>query len=80
MEGKSEIAVIFNNYKDTVDNLINSSDTKSLDWPDFPNRLKLIDKELRNTLKSKSGSLTLLGEDCLIEDVSIMSLKPMPKI
>lgn len=40
---------IFNKYKDTLDDLIDSVDTE------FPNRLKLIDKELHNIFKSKNA-------------------------
>lgn len=31
----SEITFIFNKYKDTCDNLIDSSDINPLDWADF---------------------------------------------
>ena len=33
-KGNSEIIVISNRYKDTLDDLTDSSDAKSLDWPD----------------------------------------------
>lgn len=46
---------IFNRYKDTIDNLFNSSDAESPDQP------RSIDKELCNTPKSE-GSLTGLSE------------------
>ena len=36
-EEKSEIAPILNQYKDTLDNLIDSSDTESPDHPDSSN-------------------------------------------
>ena len=79
-EGKSKITAIFNKYKDTLDNLIDSSNIESPDYPDSSNWLRLIDKGLYNTLKSKDGSPTFLEEDCLDEDISITSLEPTSKI
>ncbi len=69
-----------NKYKNTLDDLIDSSDTESLDWPNSPNRPGLIDKGSHNAPRSKGGSPTLLEEDCLDEDVPITSLEPAPKI
>ena len=80
VEGKSKIVAIFNKYKNTLNNLIDSLDTESLDCPDFSNWLGLIDKRSRNTLKSRGSSSTFLEEDCLNEDVSIMLLEPTSKI
>ena len=77
---KSEIAVISNKYKDSLDDLIDSSNTKSLDYPDSSNWPRFIDKGSRNTPKSKDGSPTFLEEDCLNEDILITSLEPAPKI
>ena len=80
-EGKFEIAAIFNKYKDTLDDLIDSSDTKSPDYSDSPNWPGLIDtKGSRNAPKSKDGSPTFLEEDCLDEDLLIMLLEPASKI
>lgn len=44
---------IFNRYKNIFDNLINNSDLKSPDWPDW------MDEKSRNALKSV-GNLTEL--------------------
>ena len=78
--GRSEIAAILNKYKNTLDNLIDSSDTKSLDQPDSSNRSRLIDKGLRNASRSRSDSPTLSEEDRLDEDVLVTLLVPTPKI
>ncbi len=72
--------VISNKYKDTLDDFIDSSDTKSPDWPDSPDRPELIDKGLCNASRSRGHSLTLLEEDCLDEDVLVTSLELMSKI
>ncbi len=79
-EGRSEIAAIPNKYKDTLDDLIDSSDTESQDRPNSPNRPGLIDKGSRNTPRSRGGSPTLSEEDRLDEDVPVTSLEPAPKI
>ena len=77
---KSEITAIFNKYKNIFDDLIDSSNTKSPDYPDFLNRPRLIDKGLHNALKSKNSSPTFLEEDCLDKNSLNMSLKLIPKI
>ena len=41
---KSEIVTIFNKYKNTLDDHINSLDIESLDLLNFPNLLRLINK------------------------------------
>ena len=69
-----------NKYKDTLDDLIDSSDIKSPDHPNSPNRQGLIDKGSRNVLKSRNSSPTFLEEDYLNEDILITSLEPAPKI
>ncbi len=79
-ERKSEIAAIFNKYKDILDNFIHSSDTESPDRPDSLNRPGLIDKRSHNTPRSRSDSSTFLEEDCLDENVPVMSLELVPKI
>ena len=71
--------VISNKYKDTLDDFI-SSDIKLLDWLDFPNRPKLIDKGSQNVFKSRGGSRSILQENYLDKDVSVTSLEPMLKI
>ncbi len=76
-EGKSKIIAIPNKYKNTLDDLIESSDIESQDRPDSPDWPRLIDKGSRNALQSRDGSPTLLEEDCLDEDVP---LEPTPKI
>lgn len=80
MERKSEIVVILNKYKNTFNNLIDSLDTESPDWLDFPDWPKLIDKESWNRFRSKVSLLTLLKENCLDKDVLVILLKPVPKI
>ncbi len=79
-EGKSEIVAILNKYKDTLDDLIDSSDTESPDRPDSPNWSGIFDKGPRNSPRSRDGSPTLLEEDCLDKDVLVTSLEPAPKI
>ncbi len=76
-KGNSEIAVIPNKYKDSFNNLIDSSNTESPDWLDSPDWPELINKRLRNALRSRGGSPTLSKEDRLDEDVP---LEPAPKI
>lgn len=68
-EAKSKIPGIPNRYKDILDDLIDSSDTKSWDWPGF------IDKESSNVLRFKV-SLRDLWEG---EDLSDQSSSPMLK-
>ena len=81
MEEKSEITAIFNKYKDTFDDFINSSDIKFLNHPDFSNRSKLIDtKGSRNAPKFKDGLSTFSKKNCLDKDIPIMSLEPALKI
>ncbi len=79
-EEKSEIAAIPNKYKDTLDDLIDSSNTESQDRPNSSDWPGLIDKGLRNTSRSRNGSPTLLEEDRLDEDVPVTSLELAPKI
>lgn len=64
MQVNSKIVAIPNRYKDNLDDLINSSDTESLDWP------KSIDKRSCNALKAESSSTELLEGDCLDKDIS----------
>lgn len=83
-EEKSEIVVILNKYNNTLDDLIESSDTEFLDWlesldqPKSLNRLGLVDKRTRNTPRSRDSSPTLLKEDC--NDVSVISFEWASKI
>ena len=79
-EGWSEIIAILNKYKDTLDDLIDSSDTKSPDHLNSPNWAKFIYKRLCNAPKSRNGSPTFLKKDCLDKDISITSLETTPKI
>lgn len=73
MGKNSEIRAILNRYKNTLDEFIDSLDTKPLDWPE------LINKGLRNTPKSKSSLMGLLEGNYLDEDISGMSLGLTPK-
>ena len=77
---KSKILWILNKYKNTLDNLIDSLDTEFLDYLDSRNRSRLIDKGLRNALKSRDGSPTFLEKDCLNENISITLLELAFKI
>ena len=72
VKGKSEILAIFNKYKDTFDDLIDSLDMETPDWPNSLAWPRLIDKRSRNAPRSKSGSPTLSKDDCLDEDVPVM--------
>lgn len=63
-----------NRNKETLDNLIDSSDTKSPYWP------RLIDKGLRNTLRSKGSPTRLLKKDRLDKDISDRLSWVIPKI
>ena len=50
---------IYNKYKDTLNNLIDSSDSESLDWPEP------IDKGSCNTPRFVGSSMKLLEGGCL---------------
>ena len=81
-EEKSEIVAISNKYKDTFDDLIDSSNTGFPDQSESPNWLKFIDKEIRNAPRSKGTSPSLLEEekDYLDEDILVILLELAPKI
>ena len=79
MERKSGIATIPNKYKDTFDDLINSSDTESPDQPEFSDWPRLIDKRTCNTPRSRGASPSFLEKDCLDKDVLVMALERAPK-
>lgn len=66
---------ISNRYKDILDKLIDSSDIESSDRAHSPDWPGLIDKGSRNTLRSRDGSPTLSKEDCLDNNVFVMSLE-----
>ena len=70
----SEIVAIPNRYKDTLDDLIDSSDPESPDWAG------LIDKRSRNAPMSESTSSDLSERDCLDENLPDRSLRLAPKI
>lgn len=59
----SEIMTIPNRYKDTLDNFINSSNSKFSDWP------RSIDKRSYNILKFKNSLIGFLRENCLNKNV-----------
>ena len=69
----SEIVAIPNQYKDTLDDFIDSSDSKSLDWAGP------IDKRSRNAPMSKDSSADLSKRDCLDKDLPDRSLRLAPK-
>lgn len=69
----SKIMAIPNLYKDSLDNLIDSSNTKSTDWP------KPINKGSRNAVKSEDSLTGLLEWNCLDKDISDRSSKLAPK-
>ncbi len=76
-EEKFEIIVISNKYKNSLDNLIDSSDIEFLDWPNFSDWLGLINKGPRNIPRSRSNSPTLSNKDCLDENVPVTLLEPV---
>ena len=80
VEEKSEITAIPNKYKDTLDNLIDSSDIEFPYYLDFLNQLELIDKGSRNMPKSKDNSPTFLEKDCLDKNILNTSLESALKI
>ena len=65
---------ICNGYKDTFNNLLDNSDTKSLDW------LRPINKRLHNTLISENSLTRLLKGDYLDKNILDRSLQLMPQI
>ncbi len=71
---------ILKKYKDTFDDLINSSNTKCQDLPKSQDWPGLINKGSQNAPMSRDGLPTLLEEDRLDEDVSVMSLELVRKI
>lgn len=77
---KFKIIAIFHKYKGILNNLINSSDTKSLDWLKSPNLPGLIDKRICNILNSKSDLLIFSQEDYKDEDILVTSFKLASKI
>lgn len=72
-EEKSEIMAIFHKYKDTLDDLIDSSDIKFLDWLGQNNQGSC------NALRSKSSSMSFSKRDYLNKDVFNMPLGLAPK-
>ena len=72
--GNSEIVAISNRYKDTLDDLINSSDSESLDW------LGLINKRSCNVSMSESSSADFLEGNCLDKNLSDKSSRLASKI
>lgn len=83
MEEKSEIRIISNKYKDTL-NCLNtkSSDwidfidwSDSLEWLDSSNWPGLNDKGSYNTSRFWGDLLTLFKRDCLDDNISIILLK-----
>ena len=55
---------IFNKYKNTLDDLIDSSNAESPNWPGP------IDKGSRNASRSENSLTELLEKDCLNKNVS----------
>ena len=80
-EEKSEIAAIPNKYRDTLDDLIDSSDTELPDQPESLVWLGLIDKGTRNVSRSGGAPLSLLEKKkhCLNEDVLVILLELVAK-
>ena len=71
--GISEIVVISNQYKDTLDDLIDSSD------PESPDRMGPIDERSCNASISEGSSANLLKGDCLDEDLQDRLSRMVPK-
>lgn len=61
--GNSGIVAVSNQYKDTLDDLIDSSDSECLDWA------RSIDERSHNALISEGSSADLLEGDCLDKDL-----------
>lgn len=78
VEEKSEIIAIFNKYKDTFDNLIDSSHTKSPDWLEFPNWSGPMNKDTCNISRSRNDSTNLSEKDC--KYVLIILYEQVPNI
>lgn len=72
-EGNSEIVTISNQYKDTLDDLIDSSD------PEPPKWLKPILQKPRNAPRPEDSSSDLLDNDCSDENVPDRSLQMASK-
>ena len=81
VEGKSEIVVIPNKYKHTLDDLIDSLNTEFTDQPKSPDQLGPIDKETYNAPRSRGALLNPLEEkeDCLDKDIFVTLLELAPK-
>ena len=74
------IAVIPNKNKNTINDLIDSSDIEFQHQPNLINWLKQIDKRSRNAARSR-GNLPTLSKKChLDEDVPDTLLKSIPII
>ena len=71
--GNFEIVTISNRYKDTLDNLIDSSN------PKFPDSVGPIDEKFRNALMSKGSSIDLLEGDYLDKDLPDRLLRLTPQ-
>ena len=69
----SEITIIFNRYKDTLDDLIDSSDLES------SNQAGPIDGRFCNSPMSEGSLADLLEENCLDEDLSDRLSRLAPK-
>lgn len=72
-EENFEIAAILNNYKDIVDELIDSSNTKSPHWS------KPIDKKSCNTPRSRTIVMVFSEGDCCNADILVRSSGLAPK-
>lgn len=80
VEEKSEITTIPNRYKDTLNDLIDSSNIESSDWPNSSDRTGLINKGSCNTFRPSDGSSTLSKDDRLHDNISVTSLELMSRI
>lgn len=74
------ITAILNKYKDTFDDLFDSSDIESLGQQKSSDQSESIDKETSNAYRSGSAWPILSEDDCLDKDVLVMSLGLPPKI
>ena len=71
--GNSEIVAIPNQYKDILDDLIDSSD------PEFSDRAEPMDEKSCNAPMFESSSADILEGNCLDEDHSDRSSRLAPK-
>lgn len=76
---KMKIVVIYNKYKSTFNDLINSLNTKFLKQLKSLNWLRLINKRIQNAYRFKNTLLGFLKKDYLDKDFLVILLGLTPK-